>query len=529
MDDRLARHDLDLATMRGLAASRWLLPIVLLLIVALPRPPLAATGELRFVLDAPSSWPLVLSGALLFLGSELLARSRWVVEASPARAATVVLVLDVVALTLVLAGSHAAHNPLTALYFVPLTLATQVSPRTTWWVAVCAALGFLALFFVPMPTHTAHVAHAPHAAPASTTHPPGHGAAGHDSAGHDSAGHGSAGDEASAQTAPPTHEVTTKTSPEDPFHDHLRGMWIAFAVSGMLLTLSLRRIAFAVEAQRAELLRLRRDADDDRHLAGLASLAAGAAHELGTPLQNIGLLVDELEDPTADRTARREAVDDVRGELERCRQILRTMASPELAISGLGSDLPSWTIASLAAELERVGHDDVVVDVTSVLSSALVTDIPREIVGQILRELVKNAVVACHTVGGQHTVRVDVSTLPGQTRSGDKRTHGDFVCTVEDDGPGIGGDDVERVFRPFHSSHASHRGLGLFIARAQVRRLGGELTLRAREGGGTIARVQLPLMMAEAASSVPTQGATPRAPGSTTATMSDVTDAERPS
>jgi signal transduction histidine kinase len=181
-------------------------------------------------------------------------------------------------------------------------------------------------------------------------------------------------------------------------------------------------------------------------------------------------------------------------------------------------------------ELEDAAQGSITVDASALSAATVSTDIPREIVGQILRELVNNAVVACASIGGARTVRVTAALLgrniddvesPDSRGRTEHRPRGEaFVCTIEDDGPGIPSDDLERVFRPFQSSHASHRGLGLFIARAQVRRLGGALDLLPREGGGTIARVRLPASLVTTASgrraaphgpATPTPGSTPTA------------------
>ena len=68
---------------------------------------------------------------------------------------------------------------------------------------------------------------------------------------------------------------------------------------------------------------------------------------------------------------------------------------------------------------------------------------------------------------------------------------------VRDRGPGLTAGEEEQVFERFHRGGAGRRGpagtgLGLPIARALARQWGGEVTLRAREGGGTVAEVRLP-------------------------------------
>jgi signal transduction histidine kinase len=68
---------------------------------------------------------------------------------------------------------------------------------------------------------------------------------------------------------------------------------------------------------------------------------------------------------------------------------------------------------------------------------------------------------------------------------------------VRDRGPGLAADELDQVFERFHRGDAGRSGvpgtgLGLPIARELVRHWGGEVTLRARAGAGTVADVRLP-------------------------------------
>jgi signal transduction histidine kinase len=76
---------------------------------------------------------------------------------------------------------------------------------------------------------------------------------------------------------------------------------------------------------------------------------------------------------------------------------------------------------------------------------------------------------------------------------------GGAIIEIEDDGPGIAADELERVFEPFYRGEPSRSretggaGLGLAVARSVARAHGGDVTLRTRPGGGLTARVTLPL------------------------------------
>jgi two-component system OmpR family sensor kinase len=77
--------------------------------------------------------------------------------------------------------------------------------------------------------------------------------------------------------------------------------------------------------------------------------------------------------------------------------------------------------------------------------------------------------------------------------------HGQAVIEIDDDGPGVRGGEMERVFDPFYRGEPSRSretggaGLGLAVVRSIARAHGGDVTLRNRTGGGLTARVSLPL------------------------------------
>jgi signal transduction histidine kinase len=73
-----------------------------------------------------------------------------------------------------------------------------------------------------------------------------------------------------------------------------------------------------------------------------------------------------------------------------------------------------------------------------------------------------------------------------------------IVVEIDDDGPGVPEEDLERVFDPFYRREPSRSrqtggaGLGLAVVRSVARGHGGDVTLFNREGGGLTARVMLP-------------------------------------
>ncbi len=359
------------------------------------------------------------------------AAALWLATAAPlvrARKATLPpptagthLVLDVAGLSLLLAVSGGAANPFTALYFVPLALATYLSPRWTAGVAGAAITGFALLLAVP-------------AMPGS-----------------------------------------------DAMGAHLRGMWVAFAAAGALVAVAMHRVAVHLSAQRERLGRLERERAEDRHAAALGSLAAGAAHELATPLGTIELLVADLDRMDADERAG--AVATIRAQVRRCRRIVDDMASPELVVTATRERIEPFPVADLVAELSDLGPEGVVVVRTTPAAERARLALPRALVLRQIRELVTNALRALPDPPPAGSVEVTLDAT-------DER----IEARVADRGAGLTDEDLARAFDPFYSGHADKggTGLGLFLLRAQMRRLGGGIRLSHRTGGGTLATLTWP-------------------------------------
>ena len=337
------------------------------------------------------------------------------------------LLLDSLALTALLALSGGVTNSFTTMYFVPMTLATQLSPRWTWAIAAASLLGFASLFVLaPLPEM-----------------PPGH---------------------------------------EQHFMGHVRGMWVAFGLSASFMTYFVHRIALSLSRQRAELGRLRLGAAQDRQLAALGTLAAGAAHELGSPLGTVSMLVSDL--AVMSEAERVEAIGTIKQELMRCKHILSQMSSPELRVRSLAAAAEPWPLARLAMELRgQTGEIKLVIEQDAAVQAGATTTQPEDVLGQILRAVVSNAADACR---GRPSSGIHVRLAAAE---------GQGHITVVDDGIGMAPQAVTAAFDPFFSTKAEGQGmgLGLYLARAHLRALGGAIELESRPGHGTTVQVRFPL------------------------------------
>ena len=120
----------------------------------------------------------------------------------------------------------------------------------------------------------------------------------------------------------------TRTAP-GPMSLHLQGSLIAFGGAATFIVYFITRISSEL-AREAELDEARQRKSQNDKLTALATLAAGAAHELASPLSTVAVLARDLELDLAESNLNEQAVHDVqliRAEVNRCRRILDSMAS----------------------------------------------------------------------------------------------------------------------------------------------------------------------------------------------------------
>jgi two-component system sensor histidine kinase RegB len=214
-------------------------------------------------------------------------------------------------------------------------------------------------------------------------------------------------------------------------------------------------------------------------LASLATLAAGAAHELGTPLGTIAIVAKELE-----RALASNGTDEVRGDLKliremvgRCRGILNRMSARAGENAGEAFEritTDAWASAALDGlpSRERVGVEQ--------LASNAAIFAPPLAMGDALRGLLKNALQAS---APDAWVALRITAERGRVRA-----------AVKDRGRGMPPEILARVGEPFFTTKGpgDGMGLGLFLTRALAEQLGGEFHIASRPGEGTEAWIDLP-------------------------------------
>jgi two-component system, sensor histidine kinase RegB len=272
---------------------------------------------------------------------------------------------------------------------------------------------------------------------------------------------------------------------------HLRGMWVAFGVAASFIVYFLLRVRRALEGHERALETARSAAERQEKLASLATLAAGAAHELLTPLSTIAVIAADLQRDLAQPGTPARAVEDarlVRAQVDRCRAIIERMRADAGDTAGEGfaavpvAALVKSAVGSIAADARVAVRQEIEPAVVDRLLT-----VPPRAVGQALSALLENAQQASPPGDG-----VVLRVAPAGR---------DIHFEISDHGAGMPADVLARVGEPFFTTKAAGQGMGLgvFLARAVADRLGGALTITSAPGAGTSVVFALPLDQAAAA------------------------------
>lgn len=251
-------------------------------------------------------------------------------------------------------------------------------------------------------------------------------------------------------------------------------------------------VSFAdITAEKAK----RRQQDHARRLADLGQVVASVAHEIRNPVFAITSLAQVLrdEDPVAADAELTLIVDKIRDEASRVSRLVEDLLA-------FGRERPLRLRAvDVVAELEGIVADlrDILPQVEADAPVPLSLEVGEglraapvfQTDGDALRSIAVNLVRNARRAVAERMTR---DHRPGQVRVGLARADGLLVLEVVDDGVGIAGDDLPRIFEAFYSRDPKGTGLGLAIVRKLADQLGARIAVDSTPGKGTSVRVRMP-------------------------------------
>lgn len=335
------------------------------------------------------------------------------------------LMADVAGLTLLFYFTGGSTNPFISYYLVPVTIAAATLPwRHAWAVAGAAMLAYTALLFHYQPVPQLSQGH------------------------------------------------TSGT-----FGLHVVGMWLNFGLSAGLVTFFIYKMAHALRSRDQALSRTREAALRNEQVLAVATQAAGTAHELGTPLSTMAVLLSEMREEARGDALLEKDLALLRDQVDTCKSRLRhlvenadrrRMAEPEIldADRWLAGVVQRWLVLrpDVSYHLEvanRRGRPWLAVDAT---------------LDQALTNLLNNAADA-----NSDDIRIHLDW-----------TAEDVVIDIRDHGPGVAMSIADQLGETFVSTKSKGLGMGLFLTHATINRFGGGVSLYNHPEGGTLTEVTLP-------------------------------------
>lgn len=334
------------------------------------------------------------------------------------------LLADIAGLTLLFYFTGGATNPFITYYLVPVTIAAATLPwRHTWIIAACALGGYSFLMFNYHPLPRLYM------------------------------------------------------TGDSPLSLHILGMWLNFGLSAGLVTFFIYKMAHALRRRDRALSRTREAALRNEQVLAVATQAAGTAHELGTPLSTMAILLNEMEDEADPDTSMHHDVRLLRQQVEICKARLqhlvdsadrRRMAEPAVRDGSewLAGVVQRWLVlrpdvSHRLTLAERRGRPWLAVDAT---------------LDQALTNLLNNAADA-------NPEDIHIS-LEWQDDS--------VIIDIRDHGPGVELAIADQLGETFVSTKSKGMGIGLFLTHATINRFGGGVSLYNHPRGGTLTEVTLP-------------------------------------
>lgn len=261
---------------------------------------------------------------------------------------------------------------------------------------------------------------------------------------------------------------------------HTYGTLICFLLTAALLVLFVTRINRNLRDRDMRLAELRQQSAEEEHIVRMGLLASGAAHELGTPLATLSVILNDWE-----RMPGLRADDDfvmelgeMKAQLDRCKEIVSGIlrssgeergedSEPSSIVSFIDGVVDDWETSRGSVELHYTNrlNDDFMIASDVLLK-------------QILFNVLDNAFEASPAWVG-----LDIS------RNGDL-----LVISVRDAGPGFSSDMLVEFGKPYMSTkQRPGSGLGLFLVVNVLRKLGGRASAINVPTGGAIVELSLPV------------------------------------
>lgn len=258
------------------------------------------------------------------------------------------------------------------------------------------------------------------------------------------------------------------------------GLFLCFVLNAALVVAFITRINRLLQIRNLHLANLHQRAAEEEHIVRMGLLASGAAHELGTPLATISVLLNDWRRLPAfkqDMQLEEDAAE-MQMQITRCKSIVSGIL---LSAGNMRAESPERS--SLADFLNSlIAHWQTTRSINEFYYRNLITDNPLIVVDEGLKQMICN-VLDNALEASPHWLSFEALTHED-----------DLVLRILDKGPGFSSTMLNQFGRPYQSTKGRPgSGLGLFLSLNVARSLGGNITPQNRETQGALVTITLPL------------------------------------
>ena len=350
------------------------------------------------------------------------------------------ILIDVFALSALLYFNGGSTNPFVSLFLLPLTITAAVLPWVYTWLMAATTIGFYSLLIfkhVPLPhDHNQHMSE---------------------------------------------------------FDLHVSGMWLAFVLSTTLISWFVVKMSGSIRERDKDLSEIREQALRDEQLIALGTMAAGAAHELGTPLATMAIVSKEIQNDHIENQDLQKSMRILRDQINQCKHTLTELladagqsrtedASGQTVDLFLQDILEKWRLMRPTVKFTYVCNGDL--PAPNIINT--------QPLSQSILNLLNNAAdasIETNIINSSTGISVENIIINSDWNKKELRLE------ILDFGKGLSEEALERAGQAFFTSKDEHGfGIGLFLANANIERYGGSVHLTNYEKGGACTQVILPLI-----------------------------------
>ncbi|MGZ8227630.1 MAG: ATP-binding protein [Methylococcaceae bacterium] len=368
------------------------------------------------------------------------------------------ITLDVLGIAGLLYFTGGASNPLTWVFLLPVIITTIMLPQAYSWYMVIITTSIytvLIAYNVPLPSIE------PYMPDPKMLHP----------------------DMPHYQFMQHAHDMNDRSY----FSLHLFGMWFGFVFSAGLVAYFVAELAKTLKVQERRLAEARENALRDERVVALGTLAASAAHDMGTPLGTIAILAHELEQeyPEHRFPDLHEKTLIIQQQINRCKEALSVMSA-----SAGEMRAESGKVMQVADYLDHVINQWRTHKAAAKLSFFIGADIDAD--AQIIAER-----TLTHSIINILNNAAEASPLDKGIELHALWDLSELNLKVRDFGPGLPPELVDFAGKSPVVSKKRGLGVGLFLTYSTIKRLGGKIDLYNSDTGGACVEINLPLLNVE--------------------------------